>query len=222
HADYNVKFGILRNAYPEFNIPFFDTTVGLEIKHQHYERYVHQIHIDNSVGTYQVYLLILFACVELFCVKILGLNLGGYTLNQLTLTSKYDKLLVELGEKSYGSMGSSWPVEARIIFMSLFNALIFLVIRLFASYLGPGIGDVLQQVVNSFMAREDPSDQIKKAQRIAIGGDAPEASGVPDVPENSGGFDFSSILGGLSGMFGGGGGNNNRRARTSRRPTFTE
>lgn len=225
HADYNVKFGILRNAYPEFNIPFFDTSVNLEVKHQHYERYVHQIHIDNSVGSYQVYLLILFACIELFCVKILGLNLSGYTFNQLSLMNKYEKLLIELGEKSYGSIGSSWPVEARIIFMSLFNALIFLVIRLFASYLGPGMGDILQQIVNSFMTREDPADQIKKGQRIAVGG-APAAQpeqGVPEPPPAQGGFDFGSLLGGLGGLFGGGNNNNNgRRPRAPRRPTFTE
>ena len=102
--------------------------------------------------------------------------------------------------------------------MSMVNALIFLVIRLFASYLGPGIGDILQQIVNSFMTREDPTDQIKKAQRISTGVE-PEPDGVPDVPETSGGFDFSSLLGGLSGIFGGGG---NKRPRASRRPTFTE
>ena len=74
HADFNVKFGLLRSAYSEFNIPFFDESVGLDIKHQHYERYLRQIHIDNSLGTYKVYLLILFGAIELFCIKILGMN----------------------------------------------------------------------------------------------------------------------------------------------------
>jgi hypothetical protein len=220
HADFNVKFGILREAYPEFNIPVFDNTVSLQIKHNHYERYVRQIHVDNSVGGYKVYLMIMFACIELFCVKILGLNLTGYTFNQLALMNRYEKLLIELGEKSYGSVGSSWPVEARIIFMSLINAVIFLVIRLFSSYLGAGLGNILQQIVNMFMNQEDPSEQIKTAQRMSLNQDGTPEERVPDVPQ-SGGFDFNNILGGLSGLFGGGGGNK-PRDRASRRPTFTE
>lgn len=165
--------------------------------------------------------MILFACIELFCVKILGLKLGGYTFNQLALMNKYEKLLVELGEKSYGSLGSTWPVEARIIFMSLFNAVIFLVIRLFSSYLGPGLGDILQQIVNSFMNQEDPSDQIKQGQGMAL------TDGISELPEipaggGGGGFDLGSLLGGLSGMLGGGGNNNKPKTRARRRPTFTE
>nr|QBK91593.1 MAG: uncharacterized protein LCPAC302_02130 [Pithovirus LCPAC302] len=218
HADFNVKFGILRKAYPQFNIPYFDDSVSLEIKHRHYERYVRQIHIDNSVGNYKVYLIILFACIELFCVKILGLNLGGYTFNQMALLNKYERLLIELGEKSYGSIGSSWPVETRIVFMALFNAIIFLIIRLFSAYLGPGLGNIIHQIVNSFMNKEDPSDQIKKAQNMSLG-EPGESDSVPDIPPKNNGFDFGSLMNGLSGMFGG---SNNSRPRANRRPTYTE
>lgn len=103
--------------------------------------------------------------------------------------------------------------------MSLFNALVFLVIRLFSSYLGPGLGDILQQIVNSFMTQEDPSDQIKKGAKITLN---PNASDAPsEIPPKTGGFDISSLIGGLGGLFGG---NNNKkpRPRASRRPTFTE
>jgi hypothetical protein len=226
HADFNVKFGILREAYPEFHIPVFDDTVTLEVKHNHYERYVKQIHVDNSVGTYKAYLLIMLACIELFCVKVLGLDLGGYTFNQLALMNRYEKLLVELGEKSYGSVGSSWPVEARIIFMTLINAVIFLVIRLVASYLGGGLGDIMQQIVNSYLNQEDPSDHIKRGQRIALrsDGSAEEPETVPEVPakrSGGGGFDIGSLIGGLGGLFGGGN-NRQQRGRASRRATYTE
>ena len=225
HADFNIKLGILRNAYPKFDIPHLDENVPLEIKHQHYERYVQQIHLDNSVGNYKFYLLILFAIIELICVKVLGLDLGGYTINQLTMLNKYERLLIELGEKSYAPSGSEWPVEVRIVMLSLFNAVVFLVIRLFASYLGPGVGDVLQQIVNAFMNNEDASSHIKKAQKIGINADTDEyADGVPEPPAN-GGFDFGSLINGLGGMLGNMGGNNNQArttSRSSRTPTFRE
>ena len=217
HADFNIKFGILREAYPQFNIPHYDDTVSLSVKHNHYERYVRQIHVDNSVGTYKFYLMLLFIGIELFCVKILGLDFGGYTINQLTMLNKYERLLIELGEKSYSSTGSSWPVEVRIVMMSLFNALVFLVVKLAAAYM-PVLGDFIQQIVNSFMTQEDPSDLIKKAQKAAMhGGNQPE--GVPNVPEKAGGFDFGSLLNGIGGLFGG---PKPKKGRASRTPTFTE
>ena len=220
-ADFNIKLGILREAYSNFDIPTFDKNTSLEVIHQHYERYVQQIHIDNSVGNYKVYLLILFASIELFCVKILGLDMGGYCINQLTMMNKYERLLVELGEKSSVSIGSEWPVEARLCGLALFNAIVFLVVRLFASYLGDGLGPVLQKIVNSFLTKDDATEHIKKAQGISP--DKEEYSeGVPEAPSKGGGFDLSSLIGGLSGMLGGGGGGSKPAQKASRRPVFRE
>ena len=211
-ADFNVKFGILREAYPEFDIPYFDNSTALDVKHQHYDRYVKQIHIDNSVGNYRVYLLVLFAGIELFCVKVLGLDMSGYTINQLRLMNKYDRLLIELGEKTFTSVGSDWPVEARIVVMALFNGIIFLVVRLFASYLGPGLGDMMQNMVNNFLTGDKP--EIKSATA---------EEGVPDPPiNNGGGFDLNSIINGLGGLFGGGNNSDKPRRRASRRPAYAE
>ena len=220
-ADFRVKIGILRQAYSDFDIPSFDDSIPLEVIHQHYERYVQQIHIDNSVGNYKVYLLILFAGIELFCVKILGLDMGGYCINQLTMMNKYERLLVELGEKSSVSVGSEWPVEARICGLALFNALVFLVVRLFSSYLGDGLGSALQSIVNSFLTKEDASEHIKKAQGITTSTNEEYADGsVPEPPEKGGSFDLSNLIGGLSGMLGGGG--NKPKKKASRRPEFSE
>ena len=219
-ADFRVKIGILREAYSGFDIPSFDDSIPLEVIHQHYERYVQQVHIDNSVGNYKVYLLVLFAGIELFCVKILGLDMGGYCINQLTMMNKYERLLVELGEKSSVSVGSEWPVEARICGLALFNALVFLVIRLFASYLGDGLGSVLQSIVNAFLTKEDASEHIKKAQGISPDKEEYSEGNVPPPPEKGGGFDLSSLIGGLSGMLGGN--NNKSKSKASRRPEFSE
>ncbi len=148
----------------------------------------------------------MLAGIELFCVKILRMDMGGYTFNQLALLNKYDRLLVELGEKSYGSVGSEWPVEAEIIFMCLMNAVIFLVIRLFSAYLGPGIGNIVQQIVNSFLNQSDASEHIKKAEGLSL---APDASELSEMPEATGGFDVMNNISKLASMFGGGNNNNN-------------
>ena len=215
-ANFNVKFGMLRQTYPEFNIPHFDETVPLEVKHQHYQRYVEQIHIDNSVGNYKVYLLLFLGIIELVGVQVLGFDMGGFTIDQLTMLTKYDNLLIELGEKSKSSIGSDWPVEARLILLALFNALIFLVVRLFASYLGTGMGDVFKQIVNSFLTKKDPNEHIQKAAGNVTD---PQKGEIPEMPAKSGGFDFNTIINGLGGLFGGG---KKNTAKASQGPTFRE
>ena len=111
--------------------------------------------------------------------------------------------------------------------MTLINAVIFLVIRLVASYLGAGLGDIMQQVVNSYLNQQDPSDQIKRGQRMSLRSDGTveDAETVPEVPERrgggGGGFDLGSLIGGLGGLFGGGN-NRKQRGRASRRATYTE
>jgi hypothetical protein len=170
-----------------------------------------------------VYLLILFALIELFFVKVLGLDLGGYCLNQLTMMNKYERLLVELGEKSSISIESDWPVEFRICGLAIFNAVIFLVVRLLGSYFGDGLGSMIQQIVNSFLNKGDATEQIKKAQGISVEtnvkGDYDES--VPEPPNTQKGFDLGSLIGGLSGMLGGGGGNK-KKGPASRRATYRE
>ena len=53
--------------------------------------------------------------------------MSGFTQQQTAMMHKYDKLLVELGEKEYSSFGSSLPVEVRLLMMILFQAGIFFV-----------------------------------------------------------------------------------------------
>jgi hypothetical protein len=217
HADFNVKFATLRKIFPDYDIPYFDESVGLDIKWEHYNRYSKQIKIDQSVTSYKVYLIIFHGMIEAFCVKLLGMDFLGYTTQQMNMIANYELMLIELGEKSYVGGGSSWPVEVRIVLMSLFNAIVFFAIKLLSSYL-PGIGSVIQNIVNSFLTNQDPQEYLQRAQEAG-------EEGLPDINQGSG-FDIGSIINGLGNVFGGGGNNNtgNGRSRTraSRRPTYTE
>jgi hypothetical protein len=151
-ADFRMNFGKIKEAYPTYGIPEVDSFSNLDIAHAHYERYVKQMHIDNTANGYKVYLIILYGCIELFCRKILHLDLEGYTFEQLQMTKKYETLLLELGEKSFSSLGSNWPVEARIVMLAVFNAAIFLIIKLFSAYLGEGLGTVIRSMVTQLMS----------------------------------------------------------------------
>jgi hypothetical protein len=90
--------------------------------------------------------------IEVIGVKLLKLNMSGYTMSQLRIMNRYDALFIELGEKYLVSSGSNWPVEARIVMMMLFNAVIFLVVRYLCSWMGmEGIADTLQNMIDNML-----------------------------------------------------------------------
>jgi len=218
-ADFKTKLSILREIYPALEIPKFDDSVPLEVIHHHYERYHHQLLVDNVATDYQIYLFILFAGIELFCVLLLQLDMGGYTINQLTMMNRYNRLLVELGEKSSVGMGSSWSPEVRIGVLAIVNAIVFLVIRLIADYFGPIIGPLLQQIVNSFMSGGNAATEIQKAAAAQSGMtyETPEADSgtdIPAVPVKSKG-----LIGNILNIFGMGG---NKAATPAAAPTSRE
>lgn len=188
--DFRVKFRILRRTFPTFTIPEPDETEDLDTIHSRYDKYIHYIHVNSSADQYKIYLIILFMSIELFCCKVLHLNMGGFTLNQLSAMSRYERLLIELGERNYTVGTSSWPVEIRILIIALVNGIIFLVIKTFSQHLGPEIGNMIQGVVTNLMngnqTRIDPDGNVQAP---------PAVSG--------GGLDLSSLLGGLGGLFGG-------------------
>jgi hypothetical protein len=90
--------------------------------------------------------------IEVIGVKFLKLNMSGYTMSQMKIMNRYDALFIELGEKWLVSGASNWPVEARIVMMMLFNAVIFLVVRYLCSWMGvEGLADTLQGWIDSML-----------------------------------------------------------------------
>ena len=222
-ADFRIKIGILRNVFPTYGIPEFGEDVDLDVIHTHYDRYVRQIHVNNNVDSYKQYLIIFWLGLELFGVKVLGLDFSGYAMNQHNIMTKYDQYLIELGEKSGGGMGSSWPVEVRILMMAIFNALIFILIKYLSNWVGPGFSGVIQNVVNGLIAGNTtipPQQSAAPATNTRSGGNG---TGIPDPPQpQQGGFDFGSLIANIVPMFTRGMGNNNangeQQPRARRRP----
>lgn len=176
--DFRIKFGILRENFPTYEIPDFEEDISLEEIHVAYDRYVKNIHAHNGASEYMGYLAISWLALEFICTKFLGLPASGFTMSQLRSMSRYKRMLIELGEKNYGGEGSGWPVEIRIIFISLVNAAVFIVIKFFANYLGGGeaMANTIMDLISGFI-NGSGDGQTPGHNPDGTAADVPEMSG---------------------------------------------
>jgi hypothetical protein len=176
--EFKVKFGILRNNFPHWGVIDPPDSLTVIQMNELYERYVRQIKVSQESGQYKVYMVVFLMVIEVIGVKFLKLNMSGYTMSQLKIINRYDALFIELGEKWLVSGGSNWPVEARIVMMMLFNAVIFLVVRYLCSWMGAeGLADTLQGMIDSML--NGPA-VFSGANNVPTGGNnAPSMGPVP-------------------------------------------
>lgn len=133
---YMWKFQILRMQWKGSKIPEIGEFTALDEIKRTYELTVREISLTASVEKYKKYLFYLFMGMEYAATQWMGFNIEGFTAQQLLMMNEYEVLLVELGEKSYLSLSSSWPVEVRLLFMVIVNAAVFFVGKMVAENSG--------------------------------------------------------------------------------------
>ena len=232
HTQFRVKFGILRSSNTDLVVVDPPENATLDQKHDMYEAYIKQIIIKMNCTQWKVYLVISFLVVEVFVIKVLGLNASGYTKSQLRIINRYDQMLAELGEKYYVSGVSSYPVEVRLAGLALMNAVVFIGVKYLAGYLGEGMAETIQDGIDNLLMGGISSTNIARDQygipipptqsqsnapllsSLANVMNPPSNQRVSHVPQtapsgpttnNSQENPLSGILSSLGGLFGGGG-----------------
>jgi hypothetical protein len=138
-ATFIVKFGILKQAWPAYELPDISDGTSLDKIHDHYEVFVKYVHIHSSVFRYRFILAVMWLFIEFTCNRF-GMNITGYTKYQIRSISKYERLLIELGEAKYNAKGADymqgWPGEVKILAIAVIQALIFFAIKTLANWIG--------------------------------------------------------------------------------------
>ena len=164
HTQFRVKFGILRSSNTDLVVVDPPENATLDQKHDMYEAYIKQIIIKMNCTQWKVYLVISFLVIEVFVIKVLGLNASGYTKSQLRIINRYDQMLAELGEKYYVSGVSSYPVEVRLAGLALMNAVVFIGVKYLAGYLGEGMAETIQDGIDNLLMGGISSTNIARDQ----------------------------------------------------------
>ena len=171
------KFDLLRKSYPASSIPEYTIHTDLDQMEKSYSDCVRRLSLDSSVESYKTYLVYGFMGCEFVLGNFLGFDMQGFTQQQIISMHSYEKLLIELGEKSYVPAGSKWPVELRLLFMIIMNAAFFVISKMMMKKTGAN----LMGMINSMNSAAPPQSSSAARKRRMRGpnvdlGDIPETS----------------------------------------------
>ena len=145
--EYLEKYEILRITYPEENLPqlhaFMDPTHIINTYEQQFKR----VTMMANLNEYKMYLMIMFLAVEYGLKYTFDVDMYGFVKQQLKFSHKYDKLLLQLGEREYMSFGDNWPAEVKIVVMFGFHIIIFFASKQIGKKFGQGASDTIQDVL---------------------------------------------------------------------------
>ena len=154
------KFDLLKKSYPMATgtIPDYTIHSNLQEMQKSYDITVRKLSLDSSVESYKTYLIGGFMLVEFVFGNFLGFEMEGFTQQQIVSMHSYEKLLIEIGEKSYVPTGSKWPVEIRLLSVIIMNAGFFIVGKMIMKKTGAN----LLNMVNSMNTNNNSQKQKRK------------------------------------------------------------
>ncbi len=162
--EYLYKIRILRKAYQDGNfehVENFTVHTDLELMKREYEDTVRGLSLDSTVENYRTWLMYGFVGCELLFGKFLKLDMEGFATQQMVNMKKYDRLLLELGEKNYSKGPSRIPVELRLLGMVLLQAAFFLVTKMVTKKGGANLFGMVNGFVGGASTPAAPRRRMK-------------------------------------------------------------
>ncbi len=158
--EYLIRFKILKKQYPSYSFPTYTDHTDLHTLKRLYKDTLKMINLDTNVDNYKTIMQVSFFGIELLACK-MGLDFNGFAKFQFKKMEKYERLLVELGEKSYSNFAANRPVEVRLLGMILLDAGVFYIGKIVAEHSGEGVANMF-----SMLFGMPPPGEHKKNQKM--------------------------------------------------------
>jgi hypothetical protein len=182
------KFELLKKSYKHVHVPEFTMHSDYRNMNQTYENTLRQVSLDSNVESYKSLLVGGFMLLEFILGFWLKFDMSGFTQQQILNMNQYERLLIELGEKSYVPGGSQWPVEIRLLGLIIMNAIIFIISKMILKKTGSNLVGLMNSVNTVMGASHTKPKRKMRGPNVDL--DAiPEVGGERDG--SSGGGDES-------------------------------
>lgn len=162
------RFDILRRSYKGAAIPDYTEYTDLGTLQKSYDDAVRRLSLDDTVDNYKKYLIYGFMAVEWILGGWFKFDMAGFTQQQMVSMSSYERLLIELGEKSYLGGQSSWPVELRLLGFVVINAAFFIVSKMIMNSTGTNL---MNMMTSQIAQQSNMSFQPQKPKKKMRGPD---------------------------------------------------
>lgn len=159
------KFELLKKSYPVSDIPEYSIHTDLYVMERSYKDCVRRLSLDSSVESYKTYLVYGFMGCEFVLGNFFGFDMSGFTQQQIISMHSYEKLLIEIGEKSYVPTEQNWPVEVRLIFAIIMNAAFFIISKMMMQKTGTNLMNMVNNMNGSKPAAQNNQEGGRKKMR---------------------------------------------------------
>jgi hypothetical protein len=124
------QFKKLKKMWPERK-ELFEVSEHMDLKalKDAHEYAVKEVRIDSNLDTYRHYLIWGFNIIEYVGTQMFNIDLTGFAESQMAIKDKYDRYLIELGERNYLDWGSGLPIEVRLVGFIFIQAAVFFIMK---------------------------------------------------------------------------------------------
>lgn len=141
------KWRLLKRSYPtRKDLPEYNEHSDFHTMRTSFHRTMKDLQLEDNIESYRTYLVFGWIGIEYFATQHLGIDMSGFTKSQTRMMHKYEKLLIELGQRPYSQWGANLPVEVRLLGLILIQAGFFYLAKVVSSKFGSTVAEMFKGI----------------------------------------------------------------------------